>query len=72
MKEYILEELGYFTERECKKIADIMQHKTYMDFEIAWSNMASNCTLIVITDYDATEKEIKEFFISCLIRESIR
>ena len=47
MKEYIFNELGYFSERECKAIKEEMQGKTYMNFDVDWSKQGINCTLIV-------------------------
>ena len=67
MKEYTFEELGYFTERECEAIKEQLQGYSYMNFDIAWSNCAGNCTLIVRTDYEDTEKKIKNFFLHCVI-----
>lgn len=69
MKEYIFEELGYFCEPDCKKIQEAMNGKTYMNFQVSYSNYASNCTLIVRTDYEDTEEHIKNFFLHCLITE---
>lgn len=68
MREYIFTELGYFTEGECKAIKENLQGKTYMNFDITWSNRAGNCTLIVKTDYDDTESEIKNFFLGFALR----
>lgn len=65
MKEYIFEELGYFTENECKAIKEVMDGKTFMDFKVTYSSFAGNCTLIVKTDYEeCTEDEIKSHFIA--------
>ncbi len=66
-KEYTFEELGYFAERECQALKDCLQGFSYMDFDIKWSNYAGNCTLIVATDYEAEEKEIKDFFLHCAL-----
>lgn len=66
-KEYIFDELGYFAERECQALKDCLQGFSYMDFDIKWSNFAGNCTLIVATDYEAEEKEIKNFFLYCAL-----
>ena len=63
MKEYAFPELGYFLESECKAIRKRLQFKTYMNFGIGWNNQAGNCTLIISTDYDVTEEEIKTFFL---------
>lgn len=71
-KEYCLDELGYFLESECENIAKALNGKTYMDFEVTWSNWAGNCTLIVATDYDGTEEEIKRKFIRCAFSELAR
>lgn len=63
MKEYVFNELGYFMESECEAIRLKLQLKTFMCFKIGWSNQAGNCTLIIATDYDGTEQEIKSFFL---------
>lgn len=67
MREYTFEELGYFSERECEAIKEQLQGYSYMNFDIAWSNCAGNCTLIVRTSYEDTEKEIKNFFLHCAL-----
>lgn len=67
MKEYNFNELGYFTESACKKIKEALDGKTYMNFKVSYSNMHSNCTLIIATDYDATEEEIKSFFLNAAL-----
>lgn len=67
MREYTFEELGYFAERDCEAIKECLQGYSFMNFDIAWSNWAGNCTLIVKTDYEAEEKEIKDFFLHCAL-----
>ena len=72
MKEYTFEELGYFTESDCKKIQEAMNGKTYMNFTVEYSSYAGNCTLIAKTDYDDTAESIKAFFLHCLISNLIK
>lgn len=67
MKEYVFNELGYFTESDCKRIATAMNGTTYMKFKVSYSNCAGNCTLIVETNYEATEQEIKNFFLAAAL-----
>lgn len=67
MTEYIFTELGYFSERDCKAIKKAMDGQTFMNFEVAWSNWAGNCTLIIKTDYADTESNIKAMFVSSLM-----
>lgn len=67
MKEYTFTELGYFTVSQCEMLKEKLDGKTYMNFEIGYSNQAGNCTLIVCTDYQDTEQEIKNFFLSCVV-----
>lgn len=68
MKEYVFEELGYFTESQCKAIKWHLQGKSMMNFDIAWSNFAGNCTLIVRTDYQVENpQEVKNFFLHCAL-----
>lgn len=70
MNEYVLSELGFFTENTCRKIKEIMDGKTYMGFEVAWSNCAGNCTLIIKTDYiDYQDNDTKNFFLNALLSE---
>ncbi len=67
MKEYYFEELGYFAERECQAIKDCLQGYSYMHFDIAWSNHAGNCILVLRTDYEDTPENIKNFFLHCAL-----
>lgn len=67
MKEYVFNELGYFCKSQCEAIKEAMQGATFMNFDISYSNCAGNCTLIIETDYEATEQEIKNFFIACAL-----
>jgi hypothetical protein len=66
-KTIILSNLGFFTEGQCKRIKEKLQGKTYMDFDITWSNEAGNCTLIVRTEYDGTFEEIKSMFFNLVL-----
>lgn len=63
MKEYAFTELGYFSEPICEKIKNAMEGRTFMDFKVKYSNCAGNCTLIICTDYEDTEENIKSFFL---------
>ena len=67
MKEIYFEEIGYFTATECEKIKKIMDGRTYMRFEVIYSNCVGNCTIGCKTDYDAPESEIRNFFLHALI-----
>lgn len=68
MKEYVFEELGYFTESQCKAIKKCLQGESMMDFDITWSSYVGNCTLIVRTDYQVENpQEIKNFFLHCAL-----
>lgn len=69
MKEYIFTELGYFTEKGCENIKNALDGKTYMNFSITWSNCAGNCTLIVRTNYEDTEENIKRLFFHVALSE---
>lgn len=67
MKEYILNELGFRTVSECRKIADTMEGKTFMKFHVSFNNICGNCMIVISTNYDAEETYIKQFFISALV-----
>lgn len=69
MKEYVFDELGFFTKDNCKRIKKAMDGRTFMNFKISWSNCAGNCTLIVATDYNDTEEHIKQFFLFAALSE---
>jgi hypothetical protein len=69
MKEYVFEELGFFTKDTCERIKKAMEGRTFMNFKISWSNCAGNCTLIVATDYNDTEEHIKQFFLFAALSE---
>lgn len=71
MKEYVFTELGYFTKNTCEKIKTALDGTTFMNFKISYSNCAGNCTLIVATDYEETETEIKNFFLACALQHII-
>lgn len=73
MKEYVFEELGYFTPSTVEKIKSAMNGKTFMNFQVGCSVQAgANCILIVKTDYEDTENNIKNFFLNSLIENMAR
>lgn len=63
-QEIILSELGFFPETIAKKISEKLTGKTYIDFEIKYSNCASNCTIILVVDDKYTREEAKNMFYS--------
>ena len=70
MTEYTFEELGYFTKTEAEAIKEVMDGKTYMQFEIAYCNNAGNYIMTVRThEEDVTKEELKNFFIGCVFSE---
>ena len=66
-KEIYFDELGYMPATMCEKIKKVMDGRTYMNFEVIYSNYAVNCTLGCKTSYEASESEIRNFFLACLI-----
>jgi len=70
--EYPLTNLGYFTERECRSLKHKLDGKTFMNFEIGWSNYAGNCTLVLKTDYQDSEEHIVNFFLGFVLSELAR
>lgn len=55
---------GYFTKDICEKLKEKLSGKTYMQFEISYSNYCGNCNLCVSTRRPRTSKrELKEHFI---------
>lgn len=71
MKEYVFTELGYFDETTCERIKNALESKTFMNFKISWSGKGGNCTLIIETDYEETEQEIKNFFLAFALQHII-
>ena len=69
MKEYTFTELGYFTANSIAGIKKAMQGRTYMNFDVKASNIAGNHVLIIRTDYDASEEEIKGMFLNAALSE---
>lgn len=67
MKEYVFTELGYFSKQTCEKIKKAMDGRTFMNFKVEYSNCAGNYTLIICTDYEGTEENIKNFFLHCVL-----
>ena len=67
MKEYIFTDLGFFSPMTCEKIKKAMDGRTFMNFKVEYSNCAGNCTLIICTNYEGTESEIKNFFLHCAL-----
>ena len=65
--EIFFEELGYMSKNQCENIKKVMNGKTYMNFEVIYSNFAGNCILGCKTNYEASESEIKNFFLASLI-----
>ena len=73
MKEYLFEELGFMTPTTIEKIKSAMDGKTFMNFQVGCSSQAGvNCILIVKTDYEESENNIKNFFLNCLIENMAR
>ena len=55
---------GYFTKDIFEKLKEKLSGKTYMQFEISYSNYCGNCNLCVSTRRPRTSKrELKEHFI---------
>ena len=72
MREYVFDELGYFGKQTCEKIKKAMEGRTFMNFKVGYSNYAGNYTLIICTDYEDTEENIKDFFIHCALETLAR
>ena len=69
MKEYVFDELGFFTKDTCERIKAAMDGRTFMNFKVEYSNCAGNYTLIICTDYEDTEENIKNFFLFAALSE---
>lgn len=61
---------GYFTQYQCEQIIKKMQGKSFLRFEISYSNNAGDCTLIVRSNTPGyMPQELKNMFIYCCIGE---
>ena len=61
---------GYFTKDQCEQIIKKMQGKSFLRFEISYSNNAGDCTLIVRSNtHGYTSQELKDMFVYCCISE---
>ena len=69
MREYVFDELGFFSPDTCERIKAAMDNRTYMDFRVSWSNHAGNCTLMICTDFEVTEEQINSFFLYAALTE---
>ena len=68
--EIVLDNLGFFTEREIETLKRRLTGKTFMKFEIGCGKSGGgNCTLIIKTKYPGTEDSIKNFFLSYVLTE---
>ena len=72
MKEYAFPELGYFSAGEIHQLAGVMDGHTYMRFKVGYCNYAGNCTLVIYTDYESPEEDIKGFFLGCALSALLR
>ena len=68
-KEYWFNDLGNFLAYQCQGVKEKMDGKSFMNFEVVYSNNAGNCTLGIKTAYEDEEQTIKNFFLYCLISE---
>lgn len=66
-------ELGYFTGNQIKNLAEKLNGKTYMNFQIKSGSFAGNHTLIVqVEDRDEDPERIKNFFLHIALSELAR
>lgn len=57
MEELYFENLGNFSEKDCKNIKKMMDGSTFYNYVVGWSNWAGNCSLIVKADCCKQDKE---------------
>ena len=63
MREYSFSEFGYLSAQDCEALAIALNGKSFMNFNVKYSNYAGNCTLIVEADADDySEEEVKSMF----------
>lgn len=68
MEELYFDKLGNFTEKDCKNIKKMMDGSTFYNYNVGWSNWASNCNLVVKADCGDEDKEsAKKMFLYAAI-----
>lgn len=68
MREYSFSEFGYLSAQDCEALATALNGKSFMNFQVKYSNYAGNCTLIVEVDADDyTEEEVRSMFMHVAI-----
>lgn len=74
--EHVFTELGNFQVCECEAIKERLQGRSFLRFDVSWSNWAGNCTLIVRSGIEAhadgsevTEQELTEMFLHVALGE---
>lgn len=59
---------GWYTEEVCQRIQDRLNGKSYLEFQITYSNENGNCAIIVSSDQPhTTRQELGELFTAMLI-----
>ena len=62
MKRYELP--GYYSNKEAANIFNKFNGKTYMNFTVEFGGVAGNNGVVVMTNYDCTEDELRDMFIA--------
>jgi hypothetical protein len=64
---------GFFSKNQCERIKEIMQGKTFYNFNIQYGGWGGNNTLLVSSEIEGyTSKELKEMFIYACLTELAR
>jgi hypothetical protein len=59
---------GYFSTKDCQRIKEKLQGKTYMNFNIQYGGIAGNNEIIVTSNNENyNDSELKEMFIHCAL-----
>lgn len=59
---------GYYSNSEAQRIKEVLDGKTYYDFEVQYGGVAGNNTVTIITFYEQTADEnLEEEFQSMVI-----
>jgi hypothetical protein len=57
---------GYFSTKQCEKIKERLEGKTFMKFHIEYGGVAGN-NAIIVTGNAESDDELREMFIHCAL-----
>jgi hypothetical protein len=56
----------FLDKRTCESIKERLSGKTYLEFQIGYSNCYGNCNLVVWSEKATSKKQLKSMFMGCV------